>query len=262
MAGEAFFVRWMLNKFRERDRAYVDSLRTQYDFVQLDAQFRRNFRRETIVSLLVGMPAFFAIWGSGAYGLYRLMQMRWHAVGDVQIVVLHMAPLFACFAFGLVLATCMLTLLSLLLDRWIYRDRVAEYTAYCCLRHGYDLVGRSLQMIGLIGVPTLLICLLAMGQYTVVTSQEVVLNPFWGFNETHYPFAWIQSLRERTYQSKERHQPVLRTYHSVLFKDGYEWTSRPWPLAMSPEDTRRGQKIVEYLSQQTGLPIEKAPMDP
>jgi hypothetical protein len=261
MPGEEIAVHFMFKFFQWRDRDYIASLHERYDLEKLRATYgKRTFARVSavlgsLVLLFAGAPAL-------AYGLFLLLRRDLLREGDVQIVWSYLPQITAAALLGFIGAFAIILTMELLRARWLYQTRFHEYVAYECLRAGYNIHLRTIQLLLGIGLPCLVLAYLSVGTYTLFTSHSIVTNPFFGFNESRYSFDQITALNRRSYAGREDQRPVERFYHSISFKDGTEWSTRVPYSAVSPADLRKGEEILNYLSQQTGVPITKAPIDP
>lgn len=261
MPGEELAVHFFFKFLQWRDRHYIAALREQYDADALREKYgKRTVSRVAgvlamLLLLFAGLPA---IW----YGVYQLLKRELHQEHDVQIVWSYVPQFVAGALLGFIGAFTIVLTFALLHARWRYGADFHEYLAHECLKVGYNVPRRTTQMLLIMGIPCLILAYMSADAYTLFTSRSIITNTFFGFTESRHSFDEIAGLKRRSYLRREKQKQVLGFYHSISFKDGTEWTTRIPRSVVSPRNLRQGERILQHISQQTGLPIVDAPPDP
>jgi hypothetical protein len=261
MAGEVLGVQLVFGLFKRLDREFIRNLQMKYSIPELERSLGDS-RGKRAVRALLGLPIFFGLCAGLIYAGYKLAVLYSQRDPDMQLFFGFMPQLFGGGMLGFAVALLVGFIVELVSTRIAFGDRMHEYMALECLRHGFDVYRRSFQMIAIFCLPLAFFALLSFDMYTFATSRDVVLNPYWGIGETRYPFSQIQSLEERSFMGERKGRTSRQVYHVITFLDGHEWTSHSDGGNVSPRTRDEGRALVEYLSQQTGVPITKAPIDP
>ncbi len=261
MAGEGFAVHFVFGIFRRLDRKFIQALQAQYSIADLERRLGDS-RQKRAIRALFGLFLFFGMTALLIYGGYRLAVAYAQRDPDMRVFFGFTPQLLGGGLLGFTAALFAALLLEFVSTRLVYGDRSHEYIVLECLRYGFNIYRRTLQLMVVLGAPMLILALLSLDTYTFATSNAVVLNPYWGIGETRYPFSQIQSLEERSLIANTKHGPKRQVYHEIDFRDGHVWQSHSGGGDVAPRTQWEGRDLVDFLSKQTGLPIVKAPMDP
>jgi hypothetical protein len=217
----------------------IDDLRKQYRKSDLGAR---------LLLIALGGAAFWPLWRA-----LRLLGSL--AVPHVHDAVYVLTPSSLVWALpALVLGTIGASFLVDALLRHQLRDSYAEFVRYQNRRYGFDTARVERPIYLIVPAACLVGSALTANWYVYVTPHAIVVNPFFGVRETSLSFDRIDDIvtagRVRSPIGKE----IERREYAVRTRDGLSWNTQMDP-SMSP--AARKTEIVQYVSQQSGVPIRE-----
>lgn len=132
-------------------------------------------------------------------------------------------------------------------------QRYCEFTHYGNLRARRDNWRQLRRMAVGMAAALLLIVPPSLECYTLFTADALIENPFFSIGETRHSYDDIVELRTIARLQAPNGQIVDKPYYQIVFKDGFIWRSTRIMAEPLPETAH---EIMEFVSQQTGLPLK------
>jgi hypothetical protein len=159
--------------------------------------------------------------------------------------------LFICIFIGIVLGGYS----SRALLRIILKDKDEGYKIYLQMFCGEgELSSRIVKYLSiLISTAAAVFIFLGMNWYALFTDNEVVINPLWSLNKTHYEYSEVQSVKKVERLEEKGRKTFVRRYIEINFKDGSSWASNSEGRTPSPYFD---EELAEFVAEKSGKTVE------
>jgi len=120
-------------------------------------------------------------------------------------------------------------------------DRYDEYIFLLNVNAGFDCIKVYRVMSILILFIVTIITLFGLNWYTVFGNDKIIVNNYWGFNESSYKYSQIKDVYKSTYINNSKRGKIYSPNIILDFDNGQRWTSNTF-------GNEYNSRLEEYLT--------------
>jgi hypothetical protein len=136
--------------------------------------------------------------------------------------------------------------------------RFAEYEAYFCLRHEYDIQRLNRYAYWTTCAIAALGIFLGLNWYFLLGKEGLVINPLLGIGDKSYPYSTVKSIQTAPKLIAPNGNIVSQREYLVTFDNGDTWSTNWLPADNMTAEQKR--QLVKTISERSGVTVEEIPV--